>query len=159
LVEYDWPSIVSIAFGSSGIVAWLLTYWQVKEERKNRAREHFRQIVLTPDFMDYLGLLVSLLRTVGMIKNEDDLKEHIDELKNLRTEFLKKVVSGGTMFFLSSQLLMRIVKLSELLQHVTDRLLARDFSAVSSVDAVAVPEITGISSELKRLLGFDSLIV
>jgi len=49
--------LASLVLGSSGIVGWILTYIQLRRETKERALQQFRELVLTPDFLEYLGLL------------------------------------------------------------------------------------------------------
>jgi hypothetical protein len=58
-IDYGQLSIVfiSIVLGSSGIVGWILTYLQLRRETRERALQHFRELVLTPDFLAYLGAL------------------------------------------------------------------------------------------------------
>jgi hypothetical protein len=49
--------LISIVLGSSGIVGWILTYMQLRRETRQRALQQFRELVLTPDFLQFLGLL------------------------------------------------------------------------------------------------------
>jgi hypothetical protein len=49
--------LIGIVLGSSGIVGWILTYLQLRREKTERALRQFREFVLTPDFLEFLGVL------------------------------------------------------------------------------------------------------
>jgi hypothetical protein len=67
--------LASLVLGSSGIVGWILTYVQLRRETRERALQHFRELVLTPDFLGYLGAL----RNVAMAAAKANLRAKAQE--------------------------------------------------------------------------------
>ena len=71
----DLVQIFTLVVGGSGIVGWLLTYLQLSEQRKEEARAHLRQIVLTPEFFHFLGTLDFVTLRLDSLKKSKDFAE------------------------------------------------------------------------------------
>jgi hypothetical protein len=91
--------LISVSVGSTGILGWILTYVQLRRETRERALQQLRELVLTPDFLRYLGILhhmsvvaargESLLRVEQQILNDpsltpEDREKKVKELEDER---------------------------------------------------------------------------
>lgn len=52
----DTLSLVSLLIGASGIAGWIMTYLQLREERRARIISRYRETIMTPEFLDTLSL-------------------------------------------------------------------------------------------------------
>jgi len=49
-------SLIALVIGGSGIAGWIMTYLQLREERRARIISRYRETMLTPEFLDTLSL-------------------------------------------------------------------------------------------------------
>lgn len=61
LTQY-WQLVVSLIIGSSGLAGWFLTYLDLRQQRELEARKLFRELVLTPDMLQFYGMDFDLLK-------------------------------------------------------------------------------------------------
>jgi len=54
MVEIDYLQLALAFLGGSGVTGLVLAYWQTLEERNERARTAFRELILTPEFLRML---------------------------------------------------------------------------------------------------------
>jgi len=52
----DTLSLVALLIGASGIAGWIMTYLQLREERRARIISRYRETIMTPEFLDTLSL-------------------------------------------------------------------------------------------------------
>lgn len=97
---------------ASGIVAWVLTFIQIRDERRARARSHLADLALNSDFRNALGVLY---KATGLIDElihawtKDGSKigsEYVGELSDMNNELENKLGAGfwGCLFFLPKDL-------------------------------------------------------
>jgi hypothetical protein len=158
MVQFDLTSIVSLviasAFGSSGVVAWILTYIQMKNERKRQAIEYFRQIVLTPDFLHYLGLSFGILSffSVGSPITEEGLETIHREVTEW-SEYKTRI--QGTLFFFPYKVLTAFNSMNSSIIKMVNVLLSKNPTTLPDAYNEANSAITNFGLELKKVLGID----
>lgn len=101
--------LASLVLGGSGIAGWIMTYIQLRHETKERALQQFRELVLTKDFLEFLGMLrrhaelmakgESLARSREQILNDKSLtpEEKTRRIKELENRM------GGSLAQLTDQ--------------------------------------------------------
>jgi hypothetical protein len=167
----DYLQLVLVLLGGSGLAGWFLTYLQFREERREQGRLQFRELVMTNDFVAFLGCLHSLLYIVGavadlkkgrtaemvikdaqgksslvQIKREEDLRPEFDKwLRNL-AESHDTLVRTGVLFLLPSSISSQIITILET---------ARDHGYDEAQPVKQ--QLAILSAELKRILGLAVL--
>jgi len=58
--EIDYVQLALAFLGGSGVTGLVLAYWQTREERNERARSAFRELILTPEFRRMLVVFQQL---------------------------------------------------------------------------------------------------
>lgn len=53
----DTLSLLALVIGGSGIAGWIMTYLQLREERRARIISRYRETIMSPEFMDVLSLI------------------------------------------------------------------------------------------------------
>jgi hypothetical protein len=49
-------SLIALVIGGSGIAGWIMTYLQLREQRRARIISRYRETILTPEFLDVLSV-------------------------------------------------------------------------------------------------------
>jgi hypothetical protein len=52
----DTLSLLALVIGGSGIAGWIMTYLQLREQRRARIISRYRETILTPEFLDVLSV-------------------------------------------------------------------------------------------------------
>jgi soluble cytochrome b562 len=74
--------------------------------RKERERQYFRELVITPDFLRFIGAMESLGKALGKITNQTTIQEArtiIADTSKAYEERYRRLVSAGGTFFIPDQ--------------------------------------------------------
>jgi hypothetical protein len=123
MAEIDYVQILLGFLGGSGLVGLILTYFQMREERKEKARERLSNLVMTSELRRFLGslgaqmdtlpegleLVKKLLVAQADQKRSDEVarikellewaREKLQSLKKARSRYLRIIDNGD--FFLT----------------------------------------------------------
>jgi hypothetical protein len=152
--------LVGAAFGSSGIVAWMITYYQIKEGRRQRAQENFSHFVITPSFLHFMGLLSELSSIFGSIHNQQDLKKFLPQINNLLpkiTDERAKMILGGLPILYPPKFLATFDNVENLVVTMGNLALESRFEVVQQIFKTFVAEAAKLSRQLRSVLGFYEL--
>lgn len=148
----------------SGIVAWVLTYIQIRDERKARARSFLADLALNADFRNGLGILYQATGLIDEIMSayakhgSKIANEYVGELDQVSKELSGKLNAGfwGCLFFLPKDLQAELKSFCDSLQ----RAFHSCNEAILSGTPIEVPADFGehldtLSQKLKHALGID----
>jgi hypothetical protein len=122
--EIDYIQILLGFIGGSGLMGLIVSYMELSQERKQRAREQFRELVLTSDFRNLLRsiqMTLYLLRAVvkqerggranvvigdkvRQLKGPEDWKPELEELTRHVLEINNKFQMTGSILFIPDPL-------------------------------------------------------
>jgi hypothetical protein len=68
----DALSLLALFIGGSGIAGWVMTYLQLREERRARIISRYRETILTPEFLDTLSVLEM---TKNILRAQTEIKK------------------------------------------------------------------------------------
>jgi hypothetical protein len=167
--------LASLVLGSSGIVGWILTYVQLRRETRERALQHFRELVLTPDFLGYLGALRNVAVTAatanrhakaqGQIMNDASLsqEERIKKLKKMDEQGLTLTELTNLMKRARKVWVKRNeeIKSTGVISLMPDRIERQISECLESIVAAQKPEayasvvvqVESVFTEIKKILG------
>lgn len=161
--------LLGYILGGSGISAWIMTYWQLREQRRQQAQQYLRELIITPDFIKLLASYdrfyklseevekfdrtgsATILKEEKIIKVKNH-KELINELDNIATEHLRlvnKISLRGLFLLLPDKLNMRFGKLA-------DVLIYPEKDMTKFLDQFK-HEIIELGHEIKKILGITIL--
>jgi hypothetical protein len=145
--------VVAAVFGSSGVTTFVLTYAQIRNERKKRGLQYFRQIVLTPDFVHYLGILFSLVSAFSEVpKTRDDVGDVQRDVGELNK--YKNLIQGA-MLFLPYKVLNALNEADNAVSTMVELLLDGNLTAIPGAQKDASSCLSQLGLELKKVLGID----
>lgn len=148
--------VLGTAFGSSGIVAWYLTYLEMKNRRKETSQDRFRQLVLTPHFLRYLGALYNLGFLCSTIHDEKQLAENRLELRKRFSTMSREhdeIESEGVPFLWPSEFMGRVSQLIGSTLEAYEATVDKDFSRARAVESRLTDEQISVSTIMKENLG------
>jgi hypothetical protein len=170
-MDIDYLQLFLVLLGGSGLAGWLLTYLQFREERQERVRLHFRELVMTKDFLALLGCLHSLLvimnavadlekgsKPTMLVKDTQGQSslvqiEHVDDLRPEFESWLRNLSVGhdtlmrsGVLFLLPDRINLQIIAALQC---------ARDYGP-HNAEPVRY-QLRLLSVELKKILGLRIL--
>lgn len=161
MAEFDLLAIMSLvlgtAFGSSGIVAWYLTYLEMRNRRKERTQEQFRRLVLTTHFLRYLGAMFNLGHICSNIHDEKQLAESRKELsKRLSTVVREQELmeSEGFPFLWPVAFMEQLNKVDDTTLKLHSAIVDKNFSAAKTLQPMLLREQIRLSMLMKENLGF-----
>ncbi|MGA2789326.1 MAG: hypothetical protein ABSF00_00985 [Candidatus Bathyarchaeia archaeon] len=105
-MEVDVQSLLQI-LGYLGIGALLTVLVQAYFLQRQRSRQYFRELVLTPDFLRFVGAMESLKMSVGEVSVDATIQEAralLADTSKAYEEHYQKLVSVGGTFFLPREI-------------------------------------------------------
>jgi hypothetical protein len=144
--------VVGVVFGGSGFAAWILTWIQIRDARREQARTSFRNIVLTHEFMDFLGVLFDVgafIAVADLKSGKQELEKQIDGVKDAAEKI------SSILFFLTEELQRQVASVLKAATEIRRALAKDDFDAVYS--AKFSDKTYKLSHALKDVLGFEEI--
>jgi hypothetical protein len=145
------PVIVGSVLGGTGVISWVLTYWQLHEEKNARARGYIMDLVITPEFRQFLYAISSLHSTLRKLRTRDELMEHLETVASQSTDIRERMndlARSGVFFFIPEKLEQRLVGVLDSLTAPTE--LVKGQTPDPKKSAKKLAELSG---ELKKILG------
>jgi hypothetical protein len=99
--------ILSSVLGIVGVSALLTTGIQIYETRQEIRHEYYRKLILTPDFLRFVGLLVQFPNALVYAGKEGDITK-LTELTSALSQQRDVLSHSGIMFLLPGKLSMEI---------------------------------------------------
>ncbi len=154
------PLILTAAFGGSGVAAWVITYYQIAEQRRQRAQENFSRFVITPSFLRFMGLIIDLSGIFESIHNQQDIIKHGPQIRELllkADDERAKLTSTGLPILSPPKFLAQFLIVEDLLLTMGGLTLKSSFEDIQQTIKTFDVEVTKLSDRLRSVLGFSKL--
>jgi hypothetical protein len=140
-MEIDWSQILLGFVTGGGFVGLVTTYYQLRQERIERARARFREIVLTKDFLELLGHISHM---AWALKKYETTQADFTKTAEQFAEVVRRPMNGAVLWFLGPEIRQRVTSVLDLLD--------------TRAPAESVRrEAKLLSDDLRNMLGFGVL--
>jgi hypothetical protein len=157
LYASDLSSVLLLVVGSSGLAAWVLTYLQLRQERKRHAREYFRELILTPQLQGYLGALYSFCGILDETKSVQDVKLRAKELAELSGKIATAIMATifqAAPYLCPEEFVEQLVKVDDLARQIGAQVLKGEFGDLE-VRSKLEKESIKLGRLLRKMLGLS----
>lgn len=162
----DTLSFVALVIGGSGIAGWIMTYLQLREERRARIISRYRETIMSPEFLAVLSLF-EMSKRVLVAKSK--LREGKPVSVRVRDQLISasseaeldaKLASGPRVTDLLGETLDKGVPFVRLfpkrVQSVFSQAMKSITKAWESGDwSIADRQYEAMYSEIRKMLGFE----
>ena len=158
----DLTGVIQILSGVLGIVgvgALLTTGIQIYERRQEVRHEYYRKLILTPDFLRFLGLLVQVGQVLADAVKDGDTK-NLPELTSALSQQRDVLAHSGIMFLLPSKLSMEISAVTSDMEdsvrslNRSDDVEDQEFTILASLASLG-RRLTQLNLHLRKFIGIS----